>query len=107
MFDRNEERFDRMYASRSDEVQGFVFVAVHRPLVLIESYVSGQRVPWIVGDSFHVGYTVTQHLLSLGHRSIGMLQGQPNIAAWWIACAHAWQPCRKRSSLFRRNGYRR
>lgn len=89
MFDRSQERFDRMYAGLCDEVQGFVIAndgditpeliahaqAAQLPLVLIESYLPGQHLPCIVGDNFIAGYTVTRHLISLGHQSIAFLQG--------------------------------
>lgn len=89
MFDRSEERFDRMYASLCDEVQGFVIandgditaemIAQSRdiglPLVLIESYIPGQLLPCVIGDNFMAGYSTTQHLLGLGHRAIGIIQG--------------------------------
>ena len=89
MFDRGQERFDRMYASLCDEVQGFVIandgditaemIAQSRdiglPLVLIESYIPGQQLPCVIGDNFLAGYTTTQHLLALGHRAIGIIQG--------------------------------
>lgn len=90
MFNRTAERFDHMYASLGDEVQGFVIAndgditaemvvqvqAMQLPLVLIESYVPGQHISCVIGDNFIAGYTVTHHLLALGHRSIGILQGQ-------------------------------
>lgn len=89
MFDRAEERFDRMYATLCDEVQGFVIAndgditaemiaqaqVAQRPLVLIESYIGDQHLPCVIGDNFIAGYTVTRHLLSLGHRQIAFLQG--------------------------------
>jgi DNA-binding LacI/PurR family transcriptional regulator len=89
MFDRTEERFERMYTSLSNDVQGFVIAndgditaemvvqaqAVQLPLVLIESYLLGQHLPCIIGDNFVAGYTVTRHLLSLGHQAIALLQG--------------------------------
>lgn len=95
MFDRAEERFDQMYTNLSDDVQGFVIAndgditadmiaqaqAAQLPLVLIESYIPGQHLPCVIGDNFMAGYTVTHHLLSLGHRSIGLLQGAPKYSS--------------------------
>ncbi len=89
MFDRNEERFDRMYAGLANDVNGFVIAndgnitaemvtqaqSAQLPLVLIENYISGRHLPCVIGDNFIAGYTVTRHLISLGHRSIALLQG--------------------------------
>lgn len=95
MFDRTEERFERMYASLCDDVQGFVIAndgditadmiaqaqAAQLPLVLIESYLPGQHLPCVIGDNFIAGHSVTRHLISLGHRSIGLLQGTPKYSS--------------------------
>jgi DNA-binding LacI/PurR family transcriptional regulator len=95
MFDREEERFDRMYESLSDDVQGFVIAndgditaemvaqaqAAQLPLVLVESYVPGQHLPCVIGDNFLAGYTVTRHLLALGHRALGLLPGAPKYSS--------------------------
>jgi len=89
MFDRAEERFDRMYTSLSGDVQGFVIAndgditsemvaqaqAARLPLVLVENYLPGQPLPCVIGDNFMAGYTITRHLLSLGHHAIALLQG--------------------------------
>lgn len=89
MFDRAEERFDRMYASLCDDVQGFAIAndgditadmiaqaqSSKLPLVLIESYLRGQHVPCVIGDNFTAGYTVTRQLLDLGYHDIALLQG--------------------------------
>ena len=89
MFDRSEERFDRMYSSLASDVQGFVIAndgditsemveqaqSAHLPLVLIESYVQGQHLPCVIGDNFSAGYAVTRHLLAQGHRDIALLRG--------------------------------
>jgi LacI family transcriptional regulator len=89
MFDRAAEDPDRLRASLAGEVQGLVVAndgditpelviqleAIRAPLVLIESYISGQSLPCIVGDNFTAGYTVMKHLLDLGHRSIAILRG--------------------------------
>lgn len=89
MFDRTEERFERMYAGLSHDVQGLVIAndgditaemvaqvqTTNLPLVLIENYIPGQRLPCVIGDNFIAGYTVTRHLLSLGHQALALLQG--------------------------------
>jgi DNA-binding LacI/PurR family transcriptional regulator len=89
MFDRAEERFDRMYTSLSDDVQGFVIAndgditaemvaqaqTAQLPLVLIENYAPDQHLPCVIGDNFTAGYTITRHLFSLGHGAIALLQG--------------------------------
>jgi len=45
------------------------------PVVLIESYIDGEELPCVVGDNLMAGYTVTRHLLNLGHREIAVLRG--------------------------------
>jgi len=89
MFDRTEERFERMYTSLSNDVQGFVIAndgditaemvahaqAAQLRLVLIENYIPGHHLPCVIGDNFMAGYTITRHLFSLGHRAIALLQG--------------------------------
>src|ERR671929_991599 len=52
-----------------------VAAAINVPLVLVESYLPGQQLPCVLGDNFVAGYTVTRHLLDLGHRSIAILRG--------------------------------
>jgi LacI family transcriptional regulator len=89
MFDRAQERFDRTYAELAEDVQGFVIAndgditaemiaqaeSGSLPLVLIESYISGKRLPCVIGDNFTAGYTVTRHLLDLGYSSLAILRG--------------------------------
>ncbi len=89
MFDREAERFDRTYAALAEDVQGLVIandgdiapemVAQTQdaglPLVLIESYIPGKRIPCVIGDNFVAGYTVTKHLLSQGYATVGLLRG--------------------------------
>ena len=95
MFDRAEERFDRMYTSLADDVQGLVIAndgditaemvaqaqTAQLPLVLIENYIPGQALPCVIGDNFTAGYTVTRHLLSLGHQAVALLQGPPKYSS--------------------------
>jgi LacI family transcriptional regulator len=89
MFDRTQERFESIVSSLRDEVQGFIVAndgditsdmiaqahSIQLPLVLIENHVAGQRIPCVLGDNFVAGYTVTRHLLALGHRAVAVLQG--------------------------------
>ena len=89
MFDRTAERLEGLRASLAHEVQGLVVAndgditpemviqleALNLPLVLIENHIPGQQLPCVVGDNFTAGYTVMQHLLALGHRSIAVLRG--------------------------------
>lgn len=89
MFDREEERFDRVVAGLSGEVQGFVIAndgditpdmitqaeTAQLPLVLIESYLPGHRLPCVIGDNFVAGHSVVAHLLRLGHSKIALLRG--------------------------------
>ena len=89
MFDQAAESLDSLRTSLSGEVAGLVVAndgditpemviqleAMRVPLVLIESYVPDQQLPCVLGDNFTAGYTVMQHLLNLGHRSIAILRG--------------------------------
>ena len=91
MFDRTAESLEGLRASLAHEVQGLVVAndgditpemviqleALNVPLVLIENHIPGQQLPCILGDNFRAGYTVTHHLLALGHQSIAVLRG-PN-----------------------------
>lgn len=45
------------------------------PVVLIESYFPDHNFPCVLGDNFSAGYQITRHILNLGHRDIGVLQG--------------------------------
>jgi len=45
------------------------------PLVLIENQATDHRLDCVIGDNFEAGYTVTRHLLDLGHRSLAILRG--------------------------------
>jgi hypothetical protein len=66
------------------------------PLVLIENHVEGHRLPSILGDNFTAGYTVTRHLLSLGHSEIAVPRALPSTAAWSTGCAAVWPHWPKR-----------
>jgi LacI family transcriptional regulator len=46
------------------------------PFVLINSNVGNPTVDEICTDNFHAGYLGTQHLISLGHRHIGIMSRQ-------------------------------
>lgn len=95
MFDRTQERFESIAANFHDEVQGFVVAndgditpdmigqlrATQLPLVLIENYVADQCIPCVLGDNFVAGYTVTRHLLALGHERLALLQGPPQYSS--------------------------
>jgi LacI family transcriptional regulator len=95
MFDRAQERFDRTYADMAEAVQGLVIAndgdittemvaqtqSDKLPMVLIESYLPGKQLPCVIGDNFTAGYTVTRHLLSLGHQAIGLLRGLPKYSS--------------------------
>lgn len=45
------------------------------PLVLIENQATDHRLDCVIGDNFEAGYTVTRHVLDLGHRSLAILRG--------------------------------
>lgn len=50
-------------------------LAADLPVVLIENHVPDQPLPCVLGDNYEAGYTVTRHLLDLGHRSLAILRG--------------------------------
>lgn len=89
MFDRAAESMDGLRASLEGEVSGLVIAndgditselvvqleSLDAPLVLVESYVPGHKLPCILGDNFAAGYAATRHLLELGHRSLAILRG--------------------------------
>jgi LacI family transcriptional regulator len=89
MFDQAAESLESLRTSLSGEVAGLVVAndgditpemviqleAINVPLVLVESYLPGQHLPCVLGDNFAAGYSVMQHLLHLGHRSIAILRG--------------------------------
>jgi len=49
-------------------------VAMRRPVVLVENYVP-DPVHAVTADNFTAGHVVTNHLIELGHRRIGVLRG--------------------------------
>jgi DNA-binding LacI/PurR family transcriptional regulator len=89
MFDRAAESLDKLRANLSDEVRGLVVAndgditpelvvqleAMRVPLLLVESYLPGHRLPCILGDNFTAGYTAMRHVIDLGHRSVAILRG--------------------------------
>jgi DNA-binding LacI/PurR family transcriptional regulator len=89
MFDRHEETPIALRTKLASEANGVVVAndgditpemimqleELNVPLVLAESYVAGRKLPCVLGDNFTAGYTVMEHLLELGHRSIAILQG--------------------------------
>ncbi|MCX6042351.1 MAG: LacI family DNA-binding transcriptional regulator [Caldilinea sp.] len=89
MYDRETEGLDTLRADLAEQVSGLIVANdgditpqmvvqledAAIPLVLIENHVEGHRLPSILGDNFTAGYTVTRHLLSLGHSEIAVLRG--------------------------------
>lgn len=89
MYDATEDTLERLKASLPAEAKGLVVAndgditpalvtrlqALNIPLVLVESYNHSLRIPCVLGDNFTAGYSVTRHILGLGHRKIAILQG--------------------------------
>jgi LacI family transcriptional regulator len=89
MFDRATESLDILKKGFMKSVAGLVVAndgditpemviqleASNLPVVLIENHIDDQRLPCVLGDNFTAGYTVTHHLLSLGHSAIAVLPG--------------------------------
>jgi LacI family transcriptional regulator len=89
MFDAAAGNLDSLCATLAGEVHGLVVAndgditeemvvrleSLHVPLVLVENYLPTQQLPCVLGDNFTAGYTVMEHLIGLGHRSIAILRG--------------------------------
>jgi DNA-binding LacI/PurR family transcriptional regulator len=87
VFDRNKRGFD--LKGLIHDVRGVVIandgdlpaqtvlqlMALHMPIVLIESYIADHALPCVLGDNFMAGYQITRHILNLGHRDIAVLKG--------------------------------
>jgi DNA-binding LacI/PurR family transcriptional regulator len=88
-FDRAAENVDDIRSRLTDSVKGIVIAndgditprmigqlqSMQIPLVLIENHIPNQKIPSVLGDNFMAGYTITRHVLELGHRAIAVLQG--------------------------------
>lgn len=95
MYDAAADTVEGLKASLPEEAQGLVIAndgditpqvvsqlqALGVPMVLIEAYVPGQKIPCVLGDNFSAGYTIMRHMLALGHRSIAILQGSPKYSS--------------------------
>jgi DNA-binding LacI/PurR family transcriptional regulator len=67
--------------TRSDAAHGANLVnQIHVPTVLLDMYVEGLPYEVIKTDNVEAGRLATDHLLSLGHRRIGMIVGIPGLA---------------------------
>ena len=89
MFDMAAGDLDGLYTTLAGEVNGLVVAndgditeetvvrleALNVPLVLVENYLPTRQLPCVLGDNFTAGYTVMEHLIGLGHRSIAILRG--------------------------------
>lgn len=89
MFDRMTETLNLLKKGVMKSVSGLVVAndgditpemivqlkAPNVPVVLIENHIDAHQFPCVLGDNFSAGYTVTRHLLSLGHRRIAILPG--------------------------------
>jgi len=67
--------------TRSDAAHGAALVdQIHVPTVLLDMYVEGLPYDVIKTDNVEAGRVATEHLLSLGHRRIGIIVGIPGLA---------------------------
>jgi DNA-binding LacI/PurR family transcriptional regulator len=67
--------------TRSDAEHGAALVdQIHVPTVLLDMYVEGLPYDVIKTDNVEAGRIATEHLLSLGHRRIGIIVGIPGLA---------------------------
>jgi DNA-binding LacI/PurR family transcriptional regulator len=89
MYDSSADTPDLLKKSLPEEAKGLVVAndgdirrdvvsqmqELDLPLVLIENQTPDHRLDCVLGDNFEAGYTVTRHLLDLGHRSLAILRG--------------------------------
>jgi DNA-binding LacI/PurR family transcriptional regulator len=89
MYDSSADTPDLLKESLPEEAKGLVVAndgdirldvvlqmqELDLPLVLIENQTPDHRLDCVLGDNFEAGYTVTRHLLNLGHRSLAILRG--------------------------------
>lgn len=51
------------------------------PVVIIDRYLPETSIPYITTDSYFGACKATEHIISMGHRSIACIQGRPGISA--------------------------
>jgi DNA-binding LacI/PurR family transcriptional regulator len=56
-------------------------IAHGAPLVVVDRYIDGMKVDEVFSDNEGGAYEATEHLVSLGHRRIGLLVGIPGISS--------------------------
>ncbi len=67
--------------TRSDAAHGAALIdQIHVPTVLLDMFVEGLPYDVIKTDNVEAGRLATEHLLSLGHRRVGMIVGIPGLA---------------------------
>lgn len=67
--------------TRSDAMHGSSLKSmIHVPAVLLDMYVQGLPFDVVKTDNIEAGRLATEHLLSLGHRRIGIIVGIPGLA---------------------------
>ena len=54
-------------------------VATTQPVVAVDPHVGGSSLPTIDSQNFEGAVELTEHLLGLGHRRIGLLAGRPDL----------------------------
>jgi LacI family transcriptional regulator len=89
MYDSSADTAASLRSSLPEEARGLViandgdirpdtvtqFQLRELPLVLIENHLPDHPLRCVLGDNFEAGYTVTRHLIDLGHRAIALLRG--------------------------------
>lgn len=64
--------------SRNEEVERLLRKRVH--LVLADRKLENIEAPMVIADNFKAGYILTKHLLGLGYREIGFIQGPEGLS---------------------------
>ena len=78
----NERRYDGFITTPPCDADGFVndLLQTYKiPLVQVNPLDRGENLPYIAGDDYQGAYTMTEHLIHLGHLHIGFLMGPRNI----------------------------
>jgi len=77
-----EERVDGVIyissASQNEEVERFLRKGVH--LVMADRRLENIEAPMVVANDLKAGYILTEHLLELGYREIGFIQGPMDLS---------------------------
>lgn len=89
---RHLELFDRRYVdgmlclgvtARDTYLHDFVGTGAHRPVIVVNNYLPDARLNYVRCDYRQAGRLAAEHLLSLGHRRIGLIHGAAEVQTAW------------------------